>query len=196
MHHRRIQVIRTSGEPLPTMSFHRLRHCAASLMLAPGSRHRSGQQAPWHASISITADVYGHLVGTVASEAVNGAANLIAHGGIGWSADVTVTERLLDHLDDPDPSIRHAIVRALASRQEPGLTQELLNCLDDPDPSVRRAVAEALAGRQGPGVTDRLLASRTIKPSSSVIVCSACRPAAQRSGREHRVTIRGQHRDR
>jgi integrase len=31
-----------------------------------------------HASISITADVYGHMVGTVASDAVNGAANLIA----------------------------------------------------------------------------------------------------------------------
>jgi integrase len=31
-----------------------------------------------HASISITADVYGHLVGTVASDAANGAANLIA----------------------------------------------------------------------------------------------------------------------
>jgi site-specific recombinase XerD len=32
-----------------------------------------------HASISITADVYGHLIGTVASDAANGAANLIAH---------------------------------------------------------------------------------------------------------------------
>jgi hypothetical protein len=31
-----------------------------------------------HASISITAVVYGRLVGTVASDAVNGAANLIA----------------------------------------------------------------------------------------------------------------------
>jgi hypothetical protein len=32
-----------------------------------------------HASISITADAYGDLIGTVASDAVNGAANLIAH---------------------------------------------------------------------------------------------------------------------
>jgi hypothetical protein len=31
-----------------------------------------------HASISITADVYGRLIGTVASDAVNGAASLIA----------------------------------------------------------------------------------------------------------------------
>jgi site-specific recombinase XerD len=39
-----------------------------------------------HASISITADVYGHLIGTVASDAVNGAANLIAHTPKGVSA--------------------------------------------------------------------------------------------------------------
>ena len=32
-----------------------------------------------HASVAITADMYGHLIGTVASDAVNGAANLIAH---------------------------------------------------------------------------------------------------------------------
>jgi integrase len=30
-----------------------------------------------HSSISITADIYGHLIGTVASDAVNRAANLI-----------------------------------------------------------------------------------------------------------------------
>jgi hypothetical protein len=32
-----------------------------------------------HASIAITADVYGHLVGTIAQKAVDGVANLIAH---------------------------------------------------------------------------------------------------------------------
>ena len=32
-----------------------------------------------HGSIAITSDVFGHVIGTVASEAVNGAANLIAH---------------------------------------------------------------------------------------------------------------------
>jgi hypothetical protein len=37
-----------------------------------------------HASIAITADVNGHLVGTIAQKAVDGAANLIAHtrGGV------------------------------------------------------------------------------------------------------------------
>ena len=32
-----------------------------------------------HGSIAITSDLFGHVIGTVASEAVNGAANLIAH---------------------------------------------------------------------------------------------------------------------
>jgi integrase len=68
-----------SGKPLPPLSFHGLRHCAASLMLASGADIAVVSKLLGHASISITADVYGHLVGTVASDAVNGAANLIAH---------------------------------------------------------------------------------------------------------------------
>jgi integrase len=66
------------GEELPELSFHGLRHCAASLMLASGADIAVVSKLLGHASISITADVYGHLVGTVASDAVNGAANLIA----------------------------------------------------------------------------------------------------------------------
>jgi hypothetical protein len=45
--------------------------------LASGANIAVVSKTPGHASISITADVYGHLVGTVASDAVNGAANLI-----------------------------------------------------------------------------------------------------------------------
>jgi integrase len=67
------------GEELPPLSFHGLRHCAASLMLASGADIAVVSKLLGHASISITADVYGHLVGTVASDAVNGAASLIAH---------------------------------------------------------------------------------------------------------------------
>jgi integrase len=66
------------GEELPELSFHGLRHCAASLMLASGADIAVVSKLLGHASISITADVYGYLVGTVASDAVNGAANLIA----------------------------------------------------------------------------------------------------------------------
>jgi integrase len=77
---RLFQVLRTgSGAALPPLSFHGLRHCAASLMLASGADIAVVSKLLGHASIAITSDIYGHLIGTVASEAVNGAANLIAH---------------------------------------------------------------------------------------------------------------------
>ena len=59
-------------------TFHGLRHCAASLMLASGADVAVVSKLLGHASISITAGMYGHLIGTVASDAVNGAARLIA----------------------------------------------------------------------------------------------------------------------
>ena len=64
---------------LPPLSFHGLRHCAASLMLVSGADIAVVSKLLGHASIAITADVYGHLVGTIAQKAVDGAANLIAH---------------------------------------------------------------------------------------------------------------------
>jgi integrase len=67
------------GEPLPPLSFHGLRHCAASLILASGADIAVVSKLLGHASIAVTADVYGHLVGTIAQKAVDGAANLIAH---------------------------------------------------------------------------------------------------------------------
>jgi integrase len=66
-----------SGEELPYIKFHGLRHCAASLMLASGADIAAVSKLLGHASISITAAVYGHLIGTVAPDALNGAANLI-----------------------------------------------------------------------------------------------------------------------
>jgi integrase len=68
-----------AGDELPPLSFHGLRHCAASLMLASGADIAVVSKLLGHASIAITADVYGHLVGTIAQKAVDGAANLIAH---------------------------------------------------------------------------------------------------------------------
>jgi hypothetical protein len=50
-----------------------------------------------HASISITADAYGDLIGTVASDAVNGAANLIAHTCThlrAWTRDERLRRRI------------------------------------------------------------------------------------------------------
>ena len=70
---------KVGGEELPPLSFHGLRHCSASLMLASGADIAVVSKLLGHASIAVTADVYGHLVGTIAQKAVNGAANLIAH---------------------------------------------------------------------------------------------------------------------
>ena len=67
------------GEELPPLTFHGLRHCAASLMLASGADIAVVSKLLGHASVATTADVYEHLIGTIAQEAVDGAANLIAH---------------------------------------------------------------------------------------------------------------------
>jgi integrase len=67
------------GEVLPQLTFHGLRHCHASLLIASGADIAVISKLLGHASVAITADVYGHLIGTVASDAVNRAANLIAH---------------------------------------------------------------------------------------------------------------------
>lgn len=67
------------GEELPPLTFHGLRQCAASLMLASGADIAVVSKLLGHASVATTADVYEHLIGTIAQEAVDGAANLIAH---------------------------------------------------------------------------------------------------------------------
>jgi integrase len=82
---RLFQRIRLQCEPLPPLSFHGLRHCAASLMLASGADIAVVSKLMGHASIAVTSDVYGHLVGTIAQKAVDGAANLIAHTSGGGS---------------------------------------------------------------------------------------------------------------
>jgi integrase len=75
---RLFQKIRTQGEPLPELTFHGLRHSAASLMLAGGADISTVSKLLGHASISITSDIYAHLVAAVGQRAVDGAANLIA----------------------------------------------------------------------------------------------------------------------
>jgi integrase len=75
---REFQKIRLQGEPLPPLSFHGLRHSAASLMLAGGADISTVSKLLGHSSIAITADVYAHLIAAVGQKAVDGAANLIA----------------------------------------------------------------------------------------------------------------------
>jgi site-specific recombinase XerD len=87
---REFQKIRLQGDPLPELSFHGLRHSAASLMLAGGAEISTVFKLLGHSSIAITADVYAHLVAAVAQRAVDGAASLIAltvHTQSGVQAD-------------------------------------------------------------------------------------------------------------
>jgi integrase len=55
-----------AGDGLPRITCHGLRHYAASLMLASGADIAVVSKLLGHSSIAITADVCGHLVGTVA----------------------------------------------------------------------------------------------------------------------------------
>jgi integrase len=71
------QKLRAQGEPLPELTFHGLRHSYTSLLIAAGTDIAVVSKLLGHSSIAITADVYGHLVGTVASDAANSAAALI-----------------------------------------------------------------------------------------------------------------------
>jgi integrase len=75
---RLFQRIRRQGEPLPELSLHGLRHCYASLMLASGADIAVLSKLMGHASIAVTSDVYGHMIGTIAQEAVDRVAALIA----------------------------------------------------------------------------------------------------------------------
>ena len=76
---REFQTIRKQPEPLPELTFHGLRHCAASLLIAGGGDLSTVSKLLGHSSVAITADIYAHLVAGVGQRAVEGAAALIAH---------------------------------------------------------------------------------------------------------------------
>lgn len=71
------QKIGTGGEPLPELSLHGLRHCWASLMLASGVDIAIVSKLAGHSSVSITADIYAHMLTGVGQRAADGAAALI-----------------------------------------------------------------------------------------------------------------------
>jgi integrase len=71
-------MMRKEGEPLPELTFHDLRHSAASLMLAGKGDICTVSRFLGHSSISITADVYHHMIAAVGQRAVDGDAALIA----------------------------------------------------------------------------------------------------------------------
>jgi integrase len=74
---RLFQKIRTAGEPLPELTFHGLRHSWVSLMLAGGADLAVVSKLAGHSSVSITADIYHHMIKGVGQQAMNGAAALI-----------------------------------------------------------------------------------------------------------------------
>jgi integrase len=57
---------------LPPMSFHKLRHTAATLALGSGASLSSVRDQLGHSQISITADTYGHAVPTALREVAEG----------------------------------------------------------------------------------------------------------------------------
>lgn len=59
------------GSGLPNMSFHGLRHTAASLMIAGGVHAKAIADILGHSSITVTMDTYGHLLKGVGEEAIN-----------------------------------------------------------------------------------------------------------------------------
>jgi integrase len=72
---RLFQKIRRQNEPLPGLTFHGLRHCYASLMLAEGADISIVTKLCGHSSISMTADIYAHMLKGVGQQAVDGVAN-------------------------------------------------------------------------------------------------------------------------
>jgi integrase len=75
---RLFEKIRRQSEPLPERTFHGLRHCYASLMLAEGTDISIVTKLRGHSSISVTADIYAHMLKCVGQQAVDGVAKPIA----------------------------------------------------------------------------------------------------------------------
>jgi integrase len=76
---RLFQKLRRQGEPLPDLDFHGLRHCYASLMIDAGADISIVSKLLGHSSISVTADIYAHMLKAVGQRAVDGVAERIAH---------------------------------------------------------------------------------------------------------------------
>ncbi|MDO3396991.1 tyrosine-type recombinase/integrase [Nocardioides sp. SOB44] len=66
-----------AGAGLPPMTFHGLRHQQASLQLAAGTPLAVVSKRLGHSSVSVTADIYSHLLESTEHEAANAAASLV-----------------------------------------------------------------------------------------------------------------------
>jgi integrase len=63
------KLVKVSG--LPHLSFHGLRHTAASLLIAGGVHARTIADILGHSSITVTMDTYGHLMKGIQEDAIN-----------------------------------------------------------------------------------------------------------------------------
>jgi|TARA_B100000315_G_C14351630_1_gene484282 integrase len=70
------KVVKTAK--IPKIRFHDLRHTHASLMLKAGVGPKAISELLGHASISITMDVYAHLIPGIQEEAAQKFSNLLA----------------------------------------------------------------------------------------------------------------------
>jgi integrase len=71
------RLFRKLSEGLPELTFHGLRHCAISLWIAGGADLSTVSKLAGHSSVSITADIYAHMVAAVGQRTVDGGAALI-----------------------------------------------------------------------------------------------------------------------
>ncbi|MBD3941650.1 site-specific integrase [Microbacterium sp. NEAU-LLC] len=65
------------GKPLPVVTFHSLRHLHASILLASGRGLAAVQRRLGHSSITVSSDLYGHLIESAARSDAEAAAALI-----------------------------------------------------------------------------------------------------------------------
>ena len=61
---------------LSPMRFHDLRHSAATILLSMGVHVKVVQEILGHANMSMTLDIYGHVLPSMQREAMNGMDNL------------------------------------------------------------------------------------------------------------------------
>ena len=66
---------------LPAMTFHGLRHQQASLQLAAGTPLAVVSKRLGHSSVSVTDDIYSHLLRSTEHDAANNAASLVPARG-------------------------------------------------------------------------------------------------------------------
>ncbi len=64
------------------MRFHELRHSAASLLIAQGAPLRTVMEVLGHSTVTLTANVYGHLFDEARQEAASAMDRALGHSDV------------------------------------------------------------------------------------------------------------------